>query len=70
MSGRHVKLSHPIAIKSVALLGAGVIGAWMRTLDYRFALDDPSAHPDVLGERGLYLFWHETLLLPAYAQVR
>ncbi|MFW6146078.1 MAG: lysophospholipid acyltransferase family protein [Planctomycetota bacterium] len=65
-----MKLSHPIAIKSAALLGAGVITAWMRTLDYRFALDDPSAHPEALGERGVYLFWHETLLLPAYAQVR
>ncbi|NLF30841.1 MAG: lysophospholipid acyltransferase family protein [Planctomycetes bacterium] len=65
-----MKLSHPIAIKSAALLGAGVISAWMRTLDYRFAVDDPAAHPDVLGERGLYLFWHETLLLPAYAHVR
>lgn len=65
-----MKLSHPIAIKSVALLGAAAITAWMRTLDYRFALDAPSAHPEALGERGLYLFWHETLLLPAYAQVR
>jgi len=65
-----MKLSNPIAIKTVGLLASWVIQAWMRTLSFRFALDDESAHPDRLGCRGLYLFWHETLLLPAYAHAR
>jgi lysophospholipid acyltransferase (LPLAT)-like uncharacterized protein len=65
-----MKLSNPIAIKSVSLLAAWLIQAWLRTLSFRFALESPTAHPDALGSRGLYLFWHETLLLPAYSHVR
>jgi len=64
-----MKLSNPIAIKSVSLLAAWTIQAWLRTLNFRFAVDSPTALPNKLGTRGLYLFWHETLLLPAYSHV-
>ena len=65
-----MKLSNPIAIKFVSMLAGWLIEAWLRTLNFRFALDDPAANPAELDRRGLYMFWHETLLLPAYTHAR
>ena len=65
-----MKISHPIAIKTISLLGSWVLRLWLGTLDYRFAMDDPGLNPPVLRRRGLYMFWHEGLLLPAYTHAR
>ncbi len=65
-----MKLSHPIAIKSVALLTSWILRAWLGTMDFRFALDEPESNPRRLGRRGLYAFWHEVLLFPAYTHAR
>ena len=65
-----MKLSNPIAIKCVALLASGLLRAWLGTLDMRFAYEDESADPLRRGRRNIYLFWHETLLFPAYAYAR
>jgi len=62
-----MKLSNPIAIKCVSLLASWVIRLWMGTLDIRFQVDDPAADPFRTKRRGLYMFWHEVMLLPAYA---
>ncbi len=61
-----MKISHPIAIKTLSLLAAWVLRLWLGTLEFRFALDDPGLNPAHLRRRGLYMFWHEALLMPAY----
>ena len=63
-----MKLSHPIAIRFASLLVSGVIRGWLGTLDIRMA---PAEGTDPLGgPRRIYLFWHEMMLLPAYAYAR
>ena len=61
---------HSIAIAFVGLLGSWVIRLWIGTLRFRFVLDDPASNPAVSPRRGLYMFWHEALLLPAYTHAR
>lgn len=61
-----MKISHPIAIKTLSLVASWVLRGWLGTLDYRFEVDDPGLNPLRLRRRGLYMFWHETLLVPAY----
>ena len=61
-----VKLTHPAAIRLCALVGSGVLRAWMGTLDLRFFATSDMEHPRRSARPLLYLFWHENLLLPAY----
>ena len=63
-----MKLSHPIAIRFASLMTSGIIRGWLGTLDIRSVLAD-GTHP-VNGPRSIYLFWHEMMLLPAYAYAR
>lgn len=46
-----------------------VLKLWLGTLDFRIVFD-PRVHPLTCGRPMLYAFWHETLLLPAYAYAR
>jgi lysophospholipid acyltransferase (LPLAT)-like uncharacterized protein len=62
-----MKLSNPTAIKCVSLLASWIIRLWLGTLDIRFCVDDPAADPLRMKRRGLYMFWHEVMLLPAYS---
>src|SRR5688500_3845308 len=59
-----MKLRHPLAIRSVAMLVSWVVRAWLSTLTYRIVQDEGSATPRLMGRNGVYLFWHEVLLLP------
>jgi len=45
-----------------------IIRLWMRTLDYKAAFYDPAVDPTDLrcGQNGLYVFWHENILIPLY----
>lgn len=62
-----MKLSNPIAIKFVALLASWLLRGWLGTLDIRFDVAAAAGGiPARMNRKGLYLFWHESLLLPAY----
>jgi len=65
-----VKLTNPLVVKLVGLLASWVIRLWLGTTQIRFILDDPSSAPQRMKRRGVYLFWHETILFPAYTHAR
>jgi len=65
-----MKLSHPVAIKLVSLLASWFLRAWVGTMDFWFAADDPMGIPSRRKTPAIYLFWHETMLLPAYTHAR
>jgi lysophospholipid acyltransferase (LPLAT)-like uncharacterized protein len=60
-----MKLSHPAAIKSAALIGSMTVKAWFTSLSPRFSMDDPAVNPTHNSRPTLYLFWHEMMLVPA-----
>jgi len=59
-----MKISHPIAIKIVSLLGSWVLKLWLKTQDYWFCFEDPDSDPNWTARRNIYLFWHEMMLFP------
>lgn len=61
-----MKLSHPAAIKSAALLSSWLVKSWFSTLSSRISFDHPSVNPAIIETPTLYLFWHEMMLLPAF----
>ncbi len=62
-----MKIRHPVLIKLVALLLSWAFRFWLGSITYRS--DAPSARrsPRQNKHRSIYLFWHEMMLLPAYA---
>jgi len=65
-----MKLSHPAAIKSAALLLSAVLRTWAGTLSAHTLFDDPTSDPAVTEPAKIYLFWHEMMVLPACLFVR
>jgi len=65
-----MKITHPVAIKSAALLLSTVVRAWFATLDFKEIVDDPAGHIREPEPRKLFLFWHEMMLLPAAMYAR
>ena len=63
-------LAKPAAMELVSRMAASVIRSWISSLRFRCLLDDPAVNPPTLKRRGLYMFWHETLLVPAYTHAR
>ena len=61
-----MKLTHPVMVRFSGLLASWAIRAWIGSLEFRFVVDDPLAIPQRMETGGLYVFWHEMLLLPAY----
>jgi lysophospholipid acyltransferase (LPLAT)-like uncharacterized protein len=63
-----MKLRHPWLIKVLGVAGAWVIRLWIPMLRYRYAPIGPPTLPAYLkrGERYIYVFWHENMLLPSY----
>jgi len=61
-----MKLSHPVAIKTVALLASWWLRTWFSTLDIRSVFEDPGVAPQRTARPHMYLFWHENLLIPTY----
>ncbi|CAN5572939.1 hypothetical protein BH10PLA1_BH10PLA1_07920 [soil metagenome] len=65
-----MKLSHPAAIKSAALLLSAVLRTWAGTLSSHTLFDDPASDPSIVDPSKVYLFWHEMMVLPACLFVR
>jgi len=67
-----MKLRGPLLTKIAGLTLTALIRIWMRTLDYKAALYDPTVDPidPRCRENGLYVFWHENILIPLYMRGR
>ncbi|MCJ7544354.1 MAG: DUF374 domain-containing protein [Phycisphaerae bacterium] len=50
-----------------ARIATAIIRTIGRTLRFRFLFDDPDTVPQRMKRRAIYVFWHEMLLLPVYA---
>jgi lysophospholipid acyltransferase (LPLAT)-like uncharacterized protein len=63
-----VKIRHPLLIKMLGRLIAWTIRLWLSTVRYRCRELGPRLEPNApdLEGRYIYIFWHETMLLPAY----
>lgn len=61
-----MKLVQPWTVGPMALVATAVIRWWMGTLRFHYIAQDPAADPRHAPVRGIYLFWHETMLFPAY----
>jgi lysophospholipid acyltransferase (LPLAT)-like uncharacterized protein len=59
-----MKLRNPLLIRMTALLGSWALRAWLGTLTYRIVVEPGSVAPSARGRRGIYVIWHEMLLLP------
>ena len=59
-----MKLRNPLMIRVVALLLSWILRIWLATLSIRVRSVGGDATPAHLNRRGIYLFWHEMLLLP------
>jgi lysophospholipid acyltransferase (LPLAT)-like uncharacterized protein len=68
-----MKLRNPWLLKVVSLAVACLVRAWVATLRYRSRMLGGDVHPDRAANRGqrfIFAFWHEYLLLPAYHYAR
>ncbi len=64
-----MKISHPLAIRTVGIAGAALVRTLGSTLTYHFRYLDPQVDPAVArqsGTRYVYAFFHEVMLFPAY----
>jgi lysophospholipid acyltransferase (LPLAT)-like uncharacterized protein len=63
-----MKLRNPRLIRLVAYLAAKIIRVWIWTLRYTYCRLGPDVRPQIAGpgERYIYTFWHENMLLLAY----
>ena len=67
---RVMKLVRPWTTGPLALLLSTMLRTWMRTLQFQYVWDDPSVNPARMKARGIYVFWHEMMILPAYTYGR
>src|SRR5262249_262863 len=67
-----MKIRNQRLIWAVASLGARFLKTWLWTLRYTYQPSGPNCDPHCTapGERYIYAFWHENLLLPAYCYGR
>ena len=67
-----MKIRHPWLIWALGFMGAGSLRIWIGTLRYRYRHLGPDvpARGLVRGQRYLFAFWHEYLLLLAYHYAR
>ncbi len=61
-----MKLNQPHTVGFLALILSGAIRWWLKFCDYRFYIDDPAGDPRYNPVRGIYVFWHEMMLLPTH----
>jgi lysophospholipid acyltransferase (LPLAT)-like uncharacterized protein len=63
-----MKIRRPWLIWLVAFFGAWLVRLWVWTVRYRYYHFGPDVRPQHLvpGERYIYAFWHEFILMPAY----
>jgi lysophospholipid acyltransferase (LPLAT)-like uncharacterized protein len=62
-----MKIRQPWLIRALGVGGAGLVRLWIRTLRYRYHPVDSDVRPQKVkdGERYIYSFWHENILLLA-----
>ncbi len=65
-----MKLVQPWTVGPGALILSAFIRFWMGTSQFYFTFDEPDADPRGAPHRGIYIFWHEMLLFPAYTHRR
>jgi len=63
-------LSYAPAVRLVALAAHWLHRSWIGAVDFRFVLDDLNCAPHRMLCMGMYVFWHEMLLFPAYTHCR
>ncbi len=61
-----MKVRSPLMIRATALAVSFVLRAWLGTMSFRTLYDEPSVDPRKSKRRGIYLFWHETLLVATH----
>ena len=63
-----MKIRHPMIVRILGFALACFVRAWAGLVNYRYRSLGPKIEPDRLGfgERYLYAFWHEDLIIPAY----
>ena len=63
-----MKIRHPMIVRIVGFALACFVRAWASLVSYRYRALALKIEPDRLrvGERYLYAFWHEDLIIPAY----
>lgn len=63
-----MKIRHPLVLKALGCAGAWAVRGWVGTLRYRYVPlgDDVTPWSVRTGQRFLYAFWHENMLLPVY----
>lgn len=62
-----MKLRHPVLIKLVALLLSWAFRFWLGSITYRIEPGAECLLPRSNKRKSIYLFWHEMMLIPAYA---
>jgi len=60
-----LNIYHPVVIRLISLLGTWFLRLWLGTLDVWVYFEGDDALPSRRKSRGLYLLWHECLLLSA-----
>ena len=63
-------LTSRVAVSASSFLASGLIRAVFRSVNVRFVVDDPASIPHREGSAGIFIFWHEMMLLPAYTHSR
>lgn len=62
-----MKIRRLWVIQALGFAAAWVVRLWIVTLRFRYyPIGPPTLPPPNLGERYIYAFWHENMLLPAY----
>ena len=62
-----MKITHPLAIRSTALLLSLWLRAWLSATRIHEDFAEAASHPLRAGSPRIYLFWHENMALAAYA---
>src|SRR5690242_2940362 len=67
-----MKIRLPWLVKAAGWTGSWVMRAWMGTLRFHYQPLGPDVEPrlPLRGDRFIYAFWHEYLLLPIYRYCR
>lgn len=64
-----IKIEHPALVRAVGIAGAAIVKRWMSTINFLYRYNDPAMNPAIAartGQRYIYAFYHEILLIPAY----
>jgi lysophospholipid acyltransferase (LPLAT)-like uncharacterized protein len=63
-------LTSRLAVSASSFLAGELTRALFHSVNIRFVVDDPASIPHRGTSQGIYTFWHEMMLLPAYSHAR